>query len=114
MNESCHSLGCNPNIAHKIAKRQKKVGERVVNANCFRVQYQFLSLYDVLVRDITVREIPGTGREIGTRETGGKLDPGNPGKTGKKLAIFRGFWGKISKIRRFFSFFFCNKEKRWI
>ena len=36
----------------------------------------------------TVREIPGTGREIGTRETGGKLDPGNPGKAGKKIVHF--------------------------
>ena len=40
------------------------------------------------LRDFTVREIPGTGREIGTRETGGKLDPGNPGKTGKKIVHF--------------------------
>ena len=39
-------------------------------------------------RDFTVREIPGTGREIGTRETGGKLDPGNPGKPGNFFGHF--------------------------
>ena len=48
-------------------------------------------------RDFTVPEIPGTGREIGTRETGGKLDPGNPGKPGKFfvyfLRIFKGNFG---------------------
>ena len=40
------------------------------------------------IRDFTVREIPGTGREIGTRETGGKLDPGNPGKPGNFFGHF--------------------------